>query len=595
MNSLGERRFWVDLQEEKRNPTDDSKSDENEDVPISIPEFTTVLPPTEPLIADEVEKEATLETPENPAPGDQEPEPSDIAIETNIEAVESEPLEQIQNTAGADQTVEEIGQPKAEELPEVIPEPTLNPPAPLQKTSQVWRWIDDMTDEIFVERLIVTLADEQSALLLLVSARMATQKTADNPDLANFNALAKEVSSYVEEAHGIGKRRDAKTPPAKSQLSVVAHSVVQLLLDPHSAQLYFDNKKYYPPNLNDIHIKYGLIEDPNFEHIAEDDKDDVQLNDSGIDSGVKPDKLEHPDLRTLGQNNDINQEADDFFSEGMEGSGEWKDYFIDEDYNYEDLELAEPTNLEEMNDFDVAKDIEEIVNSGLIDDTTGAIVDQVVKHNHNGEDNSETLNNDKSQEDEELEQQIREAQEKIEALKAEQMHRLTTPEPIPEQDNSNEQIHEKDVVHTENVLSESTENYDDIDLRERRGVDDIPPPSQNNIIAVDNFENMEEDFEKFDEHIYQDGIIEPEEPSENNINDVHMDSNEILEPSNEVSEDQIEILSENNEIKKEQERLEEEYKARQQEEQRRLYDEIYYRQNMLCKMLMTSGKIFDSW
>ena len=115
MNSLGERRFWVDLQEEKRNPTEDSKSDENEDVPISIPEFTTVLPPTEPLIADEVEKEATLETPENPAEnpasGDQEPEPSDIAIETNIEAVESEPLEQIQNTAGADQTVEEIGQP----------------------------------------------------------------------------------------------------------------------------------------------------------------------------------------------------------------------------------------------------------------------------------------------------------------------------------------------------------------------------------------------------------------------------------------------------------------------------------------------------
>ena len=37
---------------------------------------------------------------------------------------------------------------------------------PLQKTSQIWRWIDDMLDEKFVERLVLTLHDEQSALLL---------------------------------------------------------------------------------------------------------------------------------------------------------------------------------------------------------------------------------------------------------------------------------------------------------------------------------------------------------------------------------------------------------------------------------------------
>ena len=47
-----------------------------------------------------------------------------------------------------------------------------------------------------------------------------------------------------------------------SQLSVVAHSVVQLLLEPHSAQLYFDNKKIWPPHLAEVQIKYGVIEDP---------------------------------------------------------------------------------------------------------------------------------------------------------------------------------------------------------------------------------------------------------------------------------------------------------------------------------------------
>ena len=47
-----------------------------------------------------------------------------------------------------------------------------------------------------------------------------------------------------------------------SQLSVVAHSVVQLLLEPHSAQLYYDNKKVYPANLAEVQIKYGVIEDP---------------------------------------------------------------------------------------------------------------------------------------------------------------------------------------------------------------------------------------------------------------------------------------------------------------------------------------------
>ena len=47
-----------------------------------------------------------------------------------------------------------------------VPPPRVHP---LQKTSQIWVWLDDMMDERFVDRLLITLADEQSALLLLVS------------------------------------------------------------------------------------------------------------------------------------------------------------------------------------------------------------------------------------------------------------------------------------------------------------------------------------------------------------------------------------------------------------------------------------------
>ena len=74
---------------------------------------------------------------------------------------------------------------------------------------------------------VLTLHDEQSALLLLVSARMASQKTQNIDELAKFNSIAKEVSALVENAHGIGKRRDTKTPPTLAQLSEVAHSVTQ--------------------------------------------------------------------------------------------------------------------------------------------------------------------------------------------------------------------------------------------------------------------------------------------------------------------------------------------------------------------------------
>ncbi len=63
---------------------------------------------------------------------------------------------------------------------------------PLQKTSQIWTWIDSMLDDRFVDRLLLTLKDEQSALLLLVSSRMATQKSLDKPDLQRFHQLAKE-------------------------------------------------------------------------------------------------------------------------------------------------------------------------------------------------------------------------------------------------------------------------------------------------------------------------------------------------------------------------------------------------------------------
>ncbi|CAG5097444.1 Oidioi.mRNA.OKI2018_I69.XSR.g15079.t2.cds [Oikopleura dioica] len=143
---------------------------------------------------------------------------------------------------------------------------------PLQKTSQIWTWIDSMLDERFVDRLLLTLKDEQSALLLLVSSRMATQKSQDKPELQRFHQLAKEVSAAVESAHGIGKRRESRTPPTLSELSELAHRVSQLLLDPYAATMYQNSKGFAPPKLQEVRVKYGIATDEEVNNVENTEK-----------------------------------------------------------------------------------------------------------------------------------------------------------------------------------------------------------------------------------------------------------------------------------------------------------------------------------
>ena len=77
------------------------------------------------------------------------------------------------------------------------------------------------------------------------------------------------VSSSVEQAHGIGKRRDERKPPTMSQLMEIAHTVAQLLLEPYSAVLYQQNKGRLPAQMNEIKAKFGLLDDPKPEVEAE--------------------------------------------------------------------------------------------------------------------------------------------------------------------------------------------------------------------------------------------------------------------------------------------------------------------------------------
>ena len=81
------------------------------------------------------------------------------AVEPEIlkEPVEEVPVQEIPTTVRT--TVPSPG-------PSAVPHIRVQP---LQKTSQIWSWIDDMLDDRFVDRLLLTLSDEQSALLLLVS------------------------------------------------------------------------------------------------------------------------------------------------------------------------------------------------------------------------------------------------------------------------------------------------------------------------------------------------------------------------------------------------------------------------------------------
>ena len=84
-------------------------------------------------------------------------------------------------------------------------------------------------------------------------ARMATQKSQDQA-LEVFNELARAVSTGVEQAHGIGKRRDERTPPTMPQLSEIAHTVVQLLLQPFASVLYQNNRGKLPENLEQVRV-----------------------------------------------------------------------------------------------------------------------------------------------------------------------------------------------------------------------------------------------------------------------------------------------------------------------------------------------------
>ena len=171
------------------------------EVPVTEP--VTEPPPTEPTVTEATITEApTTETPTTQptttqAPTTQAPATTETPTEAPTEAPVTQPPVTEEPTADPINVAHEAEKAELERLKE-LEQQELKDLRPLQKTSQIWRWIDDMLDEKFVERLVLTLHDEQSALLLLVSARMAYQKSQNNEELTNFNQLAKEVATYVE-------------------------------------------------------------------------------------------------------------------------------------------------------------------------------------------------------------------------------------------------------------------------------------------------------------------------------------------------------------------------------------------------------------
>ena len=130
MNTLGERRFWTDLQEEKRNPGKEIEEKASEE---KLPEEA---------------QNDTEEIIENVEPEPAEPEPP---IEQDTQPVEPkiDPVEAARKAEEAARLAEEA---EAERLRKLEEEAMRNL-RPLQKTSQIWRWIDDMLDDQFVERL----------------------------------------------------------------------------------------------------------------------------------------------------------------------------------------------------------------------------------------------------------------------------------------------------------------------------------------------------------------------------------------------------------------------------------------------------------
>ena len=134
MNTLGERRFWTDLQEEKRNPGKEIEEKVSEE---KLPE--EAQNDTEEIIENVTEEKA-------------EPEP-DVPIE---QPLDTKPVDQKIDPVEAARKAEEAArlaeEAEAERLRKLEEEAMRNL-RPLQKTSQIWRWIDDMLDDQFVERL----------------------------------------------------------------------------------------------------------------------------------------------------------------------------------------------------------------------------------------------------------------------------------------------------------------------------------------------------------------------------------------------------------------------------------------------------------
>lgn len=619
MNTLGERRFWTDLQEEKRNP------------------------------GKEIEEKVSEEKSSEEASNDTE----DI-IENNAEAQETEPpLEQPLDTEPVDPTVDPIESAgKAEENARLaeeaeaerlrkLEEEAMRNLRPLQKTSQIWRWIDDMLDDQFVERLVLTLRDEQSALLLLVSARMATQKTQGIEELKVFNEKAKEVSQYVEDAHGIGKRRDAKTPPTMSQLSVVAYSVIQLLLEPHSATLYYENKKVHPPYLQQVQIKYGLIEDPN-SPVPDDEE--------------KKEELPQPTEQTLDEPSNSDEE---FIADNPEDFFPNYDDTALEDIDPDDIELPPsdieyddypdydeqvPLSDENLNDeLDLLNDLDRILEEDLI----GEVLEDPEEVIENPSSDSEPEINSEQQgevepeieDEDEIERQMREAREKIEALQREKERRSTTPEPateeiIPEAESEGDikpydvayeeivedpnevdqrEIH--DEIHEVIPVEIPEEKFDDFENLQANaedwGIEDpevlkeeIPPKIDKenqdveevpqNELHQQTFEEPPPSLERHDEEAGDilEGIQAPTDfPYEDNPSD-----DIIIKEEEPANQDQPEDFQEiKNETNDEEEELRRRYQAKAEEEyHQRIYEEIYYRQNMLVKIMMNFGSLLDT-
>ena len=141
MNTLGERRFWTDLQEEKRNPGKEMEEPE-EKLPHQeeqLPE--DALNDTEEIIEKVPEEQVNQGEPEPPI----EQPSENRSADPTVDPVESARLaEEAARLAEAEAEAERLRK---------LEEEAMRNLRPLQKTSQIWRWIDDMLDDQFVERL----------------------------------------------------------------------------------------------------------------------------------------------------------------------------------------------------------------------------------------------------------------------------------------------------------------------------------------------------------------------------------------------------------------------------------------------------------